>query len=63
MKTNRTLRCVGRLRLWAGLLALLLIVCAEFWMVCRFSRDCARSVALETVPAGFPVSDVHFVVR
>lgn len=63
MKTNRTLRTLGRLRLWTGLLALLLIGCVEFWMVCRISRDCARTVASETVPAGFPVSEVHFVVR
>ncbi|MCW5554141.1 MAG: hypothetical protein KIS67_18540 [Verrucomicrobiae bacterium] len=63
MKTNRTLRSLDRSRLWAGLLALLLIVCAEFWLVCRFSRDCARSLALETAPAGFPVSEVHFAVR
>lgn len=63
MKINRTLRSLGRLRLWAGLLVLLLIVCAEFWMVGRFSRDCARTVASETVPTGFPVTEVHFTVR
>jgi len=63
MKMNRKLRWWSRKRVWAGLLVLLAVACAEFWMVCSFSRDCARSVAQEELTAGFPVPDNFFVSR
>jgi len=63
MKMNRTFRQWTRTRLWAGLLVVLAVACAEIWMVCSFSRDCARSVAQEELTAGFPVPDNFFVSR
>ena len=35
MKTNERARRVRRIRVWAGLVAVLLLASAELWMVCR----------------------------
>jgi hypothetical protein len=50
MKTNAHARKVLRLRYWAGLLAVLLLVSAEFWMVCRLGHGCAQMAAQPAVP-------------
>jgi hypothetical protein len=42
MKTNHQARLVLKLRVWAGTLAVLLLVSAEFWMVCHFGHDCGQ---------------------
>ena len=42
MKTNHQARQVLRVRVWASTLAVLLLVSAEFWMVCRFGHDCGQ---------------------
>ena len=42
MKTNQRARKVWKLRVWAGLLAMLLLASAEFWMVCRFGHECGQ---------------------
>jgi hypothetical protein len=42
MKTKQQARQVLKLRVWAGTLAVLLLVSAEFWMVCRFGHDCGQ---------------------
>jgi hypothetical protein len=63
MKMNRTFRHWSRKRVWAGLLVLFALACGEFWMVCSFSRDCARSVVQEELAAGFPVPDNIFPSR
>jgi hypothetical protein len=60
MKMNRTFR-QWRKRVWAGLLVLVALACAEFWMVCRFSHDCARSVAHEELGAGLRMPDNFFI--
>ena len=53
MKTNHQARQVLRVRVWASTLAVLLLVSAEFCMVCRFGRDCGRvtSQTVVQVPA------------
>jgi hypothetical protein len=48
MKINSHAWQVWRVRLWAGRLALLGLVLAELWMVCRFGAGCGRGFA----PAG-----------
>ena len=42
MKTNYQARQIRILRVWAGTLAVLLLVSAELWMVCRFGHDCVQ---------------------
>jgi hypothetical protein len=42
MKTNPHAREVWRTRKWAGMLAILLLASAEFWMVCRLGHDCGE---------------------
>lgn len=42
MKTNEHARKVRQARIWVGLLAVLVLVSAEFWMVCRFGHDCGQ---------------------
>jgi hypothetical protein len=49
MKTNHQARQVLRLRIWASTLAVLLLVSAEFWMVCRFGHDCGQTTAQPVV--------------
>jgi hypothetical protein len=61
MKTNHYARQVLKVRVWASTLAVLLLVSAEFWMVCRFGHDCGQvtSQPVVQVPA---ISD-WFVAR
>jgi hypothetical protein len=42
MKTNRRARKVWKVRVWAGLLAVLMLASAEFWMVCRLGHECGQ---------------------
>jgi hypothetical protein len=42
MKTNEHARKVWKLRIRAGLLTVLLLASAEFWMVCRFGHNYGR---------------------
>ncbi|MEI7941330.1 MAG: hypothetical protein WCK27_32035 [Verrucomicrobiota bacterium] len=42
MKTNHQARQILKLRVWASTLAVLLLVSAELWMVCRFGHDCVQ---------------------
>jgi hypothetical protein len=63
MKMNRTFRRWNRKRVWAGLLVLVAVGCAEFWMVCSFSRDCVRSAAQEELGSGFPVPNDFLLSR
>jgi len=63
MKMDRTIRQWRRKQVWAGLLVLLAVACADFWMVCRFGRDCARSVAQAEVTADFSVPQNFLVSR
>jgi len=42
MKTNQHARKVWKARIWTGMLAVLLLASAEFWMVCRFGHNCGR---------------------
>jgi flagellar biogenesis protein FliO len=51
MKTNAHARKVLKLRYGAGLLAILLLVSAEFWMVCRLGQRCGQITTQPTVPA------------
>jgi len=51
MKTNEHARKVLKLRHWAGLLAVLLLIAAEFWMVCRLGQSCGQITAQPAVPA------------
>jgi hypothetical protein len=39
MRINEHVRKVWKLRVWAGLLTVLLLASVEFWMVCRFGHD------------------------
>jgi hypothetical protein len=50
MKTNKSARKVLKLRHWAGLLAFLLLVSAEFWVACRLGQACARTSSQPPVP-------------
>ena len=45
MKTNHQAQQMLKLRVWASTLAVLLLVSAEFWMVCRFGHDCGQLTA------------------
>ena len=49
MKTNRTARKVLKLRHVAGLAAVLLLVSAEFFMVCRLGHECGQQVTQPAV--------------
>jgi hypothetical protein len=60
---NRTLRGWRRVRLWAGLLAVVALVSGEIWLVCSFSRDCAQTVAQADQIVGFVVSENFFLPR
>ena len=51
MKTNQHARQVRKLRVWAGMLAVLLLVSAEFWMVCHFGRTCGQFNVQPGIPA------------
>ena len=51
MKTNSHARKVLKLQYWAGLAAVLLLVSAEFWMVCRLGQKCGQIATQPTVPA------------
>jgi hypothetical protein len=51
MKANAHARKVLRLQYGLGLLAVLLLVSAEFWMVCRLGQSCGQITAQPTVPA------------
>jgi hypothetical protein len=51
MKTNQKARRIWKLRVWAGTAAVLLLVSAEFWMVCRFGRDCGQFTRQPAVQA------------
>jgi hypothetical protein len=42
MKTNEHARKLLKLRHGAGLLAVLLLVSAEFWMLCHFGHGCGQ---------------------
>jgi hypothetical protein len=42
MKTNQYARQARQIRVWAGMLAVLLLVSAEFWMVCRYGQACGQ---------------------
>jgi hypothetical protein len=42
MKTNPRARKVRKARVRAGLLAVLVLASAEFWMVCRFGQECGQ---------------------
>jgi hypothetical protein len=42
MKTNYQARRILRLQIWTSTLAILLLVSAELWMVCRFGHDCVQ---------------------
>jgi flagellar biogenesis protein FliO len=42
MKTNHRAHTARKLRIWAGLLVVLLLISAEFWMVCRFGHECGQ---------------------
>ena len=50
MKTNAHARKVLKLRHWAGLVAVLLLVAAEFWMLCRLGHGCGQVTAQPAVP-------------
>lgn len=49
METTEHARKVLKLRHWAGLLAVLLLVSAEFWMVCRLGHSCGQMTAQPAV--------------
>jgi hypothetical protein len=49
MKTNEHARRVLKLRHAAGLVAVLLLVSAEFWMVCRLGRECGQHLTQPAV--------------
>lgn len=49
MKTNDPARQVLELRVWARMLAVLLLVSAELWMVCRLGRACGNATAQPAV--------------
>jgi hypothetical protein len=51
MKTNERARRVMKLRHWAGLLAVLLLVSVEFWMVCSMGNKCGQVAAQPTMLA------------
>ncbi len=42
MKTNERARKMWKVRVWAGLLSVLLLASAEFWMVCRWGQEGGR---------------------
>jgi hypothetical protein len=42
MKINERARKVMKLRVRAGMLAILLLASAEFWMVCHSGRTCGQ---------------------
>jgi hypothetical protein len=42
MKTTKHARRVRQIRVWAGMVAILLLVSAEFWMVCSFGHACGQ---------------------
>ena len=48
MKTNQRARKVCQIRLWSGLAAVLLLLLAEFGMVCRFGHQCGQIMAPPT---------------
>ena len=48
MRTNEHARRVWKVRVWAGLLTVLLLASVEFWMVCRFGSTYGTT----TSPAG-----------
>jgi hypothetical protein len=56
MKTNERARKIRMLRHWIGLLAMLLLVSAEVWMVCLAGHHCSQFTAPPSVPAP-PISD------
>jgi hypothetical protein len=56
MKTNQYARKVWKLRHWVGLLAMLLLVSAEVWMVCLAGHGCGQVTTPPTIPAP-PISD------
>lgn len=45
MKTNARAWRIYRVRIWAGLLALLVLALAQFGLVFRFNRDCGGGLA------------------
>jgi hypothetical protein len=49
MKTTEHARKVLKLRHWAGLLAVLLLVSAEFCLVCHFGHRCGQVTAQPAV--------------
>jgi uncharacterized membrane protein len=57
MKMNRMFRKWSRTRFWVGLFVLLAVVCGEFWMVCAFSRECARSMVRVESSAGIALPE------
>lgn len=42
MKTTKHARQMRQIRVWAGMVAVVLLVSAEFWMVCRVGHACGR---------------------
>ncbi len=51
MKTNEHAQKVLKVRHGAGLLAFLLLVSAEFWMVCLAGHSCGQFASQPTLPA------------
>jgi hypothetical protein len=51
MKTIEHARKVLKLRHCAGLAAVLLLVSAEFWMLCRFGQGCGQVSTQLPIPA------------
>ncbi|MEI6780646.1 MAG: hypothetical protein WCQ21_06965 [Verrucomicrobiota bacterium] len=61
MKINESARKVLKLRYCSGLLVVLMLVSAEFWMLCRFGRGCGQISTQSPIPA--PAISDMFGVR
>jgi hypothetical protein len=51
MKTNQCARQIRKLQIWAGMLAVLLLVSGEFWMVFRLGHKCGQFNMQSALPA------------
>ena len=61
MKTTEHARKVLKVQHVAGLLAVLLLVSAEFWMVCSLGCACGQVVTQQTMPV--PALSDMFAVK
>jgi hypothetical protein len=50
MKTTTHARKVLKVQHWVGLLAVLLLVSAEFWMVCSLGHACGQVTTSSAIP-------------